>query len=613
MNDSFRQRLAYRLLEYPFLRMMVLDVRLPLILGLLGLVLLLVPVSLLKVWRTTPEGFLPVVRVSLLDMGQAWSLRRSALEEAGKGKWETALVCWEAAAANNPGDPNLVRGYLELMATLSPDPGLLERAAGRGFWLLHLTQTNASDLALVGRTLGKLGLPEDLVGLLAQGAGKLPADLEFLYAQALFELGRVDEFTRHWSLVRARLVATIPPEEGAFHDTLLRATTGTEAERRESLAQLRAMATRSPRPTEGGRALLMVAAHQRNGPVVEEALGYLIAQRADALKDHLVAWRALMALGRAEEVRPLVTAWSLPPQHAREALQLVQVRLELGLREAAVAACEDGVTRLGGSADLWYTYGVLLLELRRWEELRRVAVRMRVAEETGNSLTGLSYFLEGRAELGLGHLDQAQMSFQAAAAATFPNPRWGQAVAAGLLQLRQAKECLEILDKIRESFQDNAGYWMMVFEAADLRKDAVRMRDAAARAYALRPEDPVVMNNYAASLLILREQPELAARLTLAMLSRHPGTLEPVVNHAAALLLNRRVDEADRLLRRVEASRLSPQQSTLFYLDRFEVELEQGAFAEARLSASRVRVEDLYPPQRIWFTNALGRLPAGPD
>lgn len=137
------------------------------------------------------------------------------------------------------------------------------------------------------------------------------------------------------------------------------------------------------------------------------------------------------------------------------------------------------------------------------------------------------------------------------------------------------------------------------------------MRAAAERAYALAPEDPIIVNNLAATLLIQRDRPELAAKLTLGLLAQHPEKIEAVGNHAAALLLNHRLDEADDILRAIDSSKLNPSQSTLYHLDLFEIQLERGRVRDAKRTAERIDLAHLYPPQRAWFSNALERVKAG--
>ena len=78
--------------------------------------LLLVPLFLLcmlPVWPVTPRNFQPTIKISGFDLLQAWKLRRTAAHEAAEGRFDEALGSWRIAIANNPGDPELLRGCLQ--------------------------------------------------------------------------------------------------------------------------------------------------------------------------------------------------------------------------------------------------------------------------------------------------------------------------------------------------------------------------------------------------------------------------------------------------------------------------------------------------------------------
>src|SRR5436853_6723305 len=77
--------------------------------------LLLAPLLLLfilPVWRVSPADFQPPVKISGLDLVQASSLRRTAIKQAALGKFEEAFQSWRVAVANNPADPEFIRGSL---------------------------------------------------------------------------------------------------------------------------------------------------------------------------------------------------------------------------------------------------------------------------------------------------------------------------------------------------------------------------------------------------------------------------------------------------------------------------------------------------------------------
>jgi len=94
---------------------------------------------------------------------------------------------------------------------------------------------------------------------------------------------------------------------------------------------------------------------------------------------------------------------------------------------------------------------------------------------------------------------------------------------------------------------------------------------AVAAGYRLQPGNVACANNYAATLLVNRDRSEEAVSLTLQTLGRFPDSNAAKINHALALLLNRRIAEAQAILNTVGLEKLSAQEANSFYLGRFEV------------------------------------------
>jgi Flp pilus assembly protein TadD len=615
MMPEWKERLEQRLSSHPFLLMLLVETRFRLVFLGVGLVLLFILISLPKIWRTTPDGFLPVVRVSLLDFAQARSLRRSAEEAAALGKWDQAQRCWEAASANNPGDIALARGCLRQFVQGPARPELLDRAARSAFWLLRLGATNDADLVLTGQALAHLGTPDDLIGLLASQAGALPLELETLLAQAQLETGQNARFAAAWREVRKRFPNAGKSGRSRVLDLAWAAREEGDPGKAAALGELQALAAGSSVATEASRALLALAFESRDAALGEHTIQHWPATPPPELRDFVTYWRLLSAAGRTQLAQSLATAWDRPPNHPRELMLLVKGRMEVGARDAALKALREGVDRVGASPEIWLAYGMLLLDLRRWDDLRALAVRIRV-QGGGAGLEGFAHYVEGRSEIGLGQFDNAARSFAKAASAAYSSPKLAQAVATELIKIQYPGEAITILRGVQDRLKLEPAFWIVLFEAADLRKDVSLMREAIEKAYALAPDDPIVLNNYAATLLIQREQPELAAKLTLSLLARYSAAVEPQVNHAMALLMNRRADEAGEILGRVNAAQLNPPQASLYHLVLFEIESQRGRIQEARRAAAIIHADHLYPPQRAWLSNALQRLAApgvGPE
>src|SRR5262249_27601987 len=157
--------------------------------------------------------------------------------------------------------------------------------------------------------------------------------------------------------------------------------------------------------------------------------------------------------------------------------------------------------------------------------------------------------------------------------------------------------------------QEEVQYWVLLFTVADQLKDTDLLIKAARQAYALKPKDPVVINNYAAALIIRRQDPQEVIKLTLPLFTDNPNSLHAVVNHSAALLLNDRPKEAEALLSRVRTNTLNRAQLALFNLDLFETYFSLHDFDRARQISDQIEADLLYPTQRHWLEQVRQGLP----
>jgi predicted Zn-dependent protease len=134
------------------------------------------------------------------------------------------------------------------------------------------------------------------------------------------------------------------------------------------------------------------------------------------------------------------------------------------------------------------------------------------------------------------------------------------------------------------------------------------LMETASNYWRLRPKDAAAINNYAYTLLVFRQQPEDAITLTLGLVRDHPRDVDMQLNHAAALALNDRVQEADDILKRVNPNELKPALAAQYYLTRLEVYWKTKRPDLARSTAARIDPGQLYPVQATWLTNALQQL-----
>jgi hypothetical protein len=142
--------------------------------------------------------------------------------------------------------------------------------------------------------------------------------------------------------------------------------------------------------------------------------------------------------------------------------------------------------------------------------------------------------------------------------------------------------------KLQAELGGDASYWLTLFAAADALKDCDLMLHAARQAHAILPTNPSVVNNYAAALLILRQNPDEAVRLTLQLFTQNPASLATKINHSAALLLNERASEAEVILKTVKTNSLNRAQLTVYHFDLFKLTTGwAGSTARPRLGKSK--------------------------
>ncbi|MBI4664735.1 MAG: hypothetical protein HY735_38595 [Verrucomicrobia bacterium] len=605
MEAKFKRHLGRRLAAHPFLYLLVVDrwfraafcgfLMLPVFLALF----------LPRIWTKSPPGFRPIIKVSGLDLAQAWSLKRSALKSMAAGRYEEANYSWMAALINNPADAGLLRGALKnYLSNVDPKKygGAVARHSG---WLLALTATNLTDLELVAQVLARFGRSDLVLDFLEPQKKALTPKLEAAYLKALLFEGRVGSFSNRWNLVSRK--AAMDEELRLCHAAWDSGWSGARTQP-DSLRMLRAALDDSGPGILAARLLLIVACRRLDLIECSQMLDRLTACQADTLLDHIGYWRLLALHGRKDEAVRFTEPLPKQPASAKEVIALTGLYQEWALPDHVQRVLKRFLAEFEGSAELWITYAETLLTSRDWDELRRLALQMRNQPTGQNDLAAYSHFLEGRAELGLSRHFHAAAAFQKMAEWDFHHPGLGLRAARDLIQLGYAELARQVLSKLEPPLGRVSEYWNAVFHAAEKLRQPDLMVSAGARAFELRPNDPVVANNYAAALLIQRQKPEAAVGLTLFVLTRFPHSLPAVVNHAAALLRNERVQEAEALLKRVKTGQLSESQRALYHLNRFEICVKRERYEEAWLRSGLIDLRHLYSPQVRWFEDTCKRI-----
>jgi hypothetical protein len=614
-EPGFRQRMADRLVDHPFLSLLVLNPTFPavLALGLIGALVL--GASVRKLWVTTPPGFQPVVKVSLLDRVQAWSLSRSARKLAAAGHAEQASQAWIAAIANNQGDPELIRGYLRHIASLqSPSAATASQCFSQAQWLLALGKTNHTDVGLVAEACNRLAFYEVALDLLEPHQASLTSAEEAIYQKAMFLAGKTDRFAERTARFASRAA---PDAELALCTAAYTAgwgAPGATAAARDQLAR----ATEDPvMGLFATRLQLALCLRQLDPEGYAQALRRLQRLAVDRLAEHIRYWQLLITAGQATEARRAAEDYRATPRNAFEVVQWADALVSLGLKDHALSTLQrfapiHGREKGLGATRLWMRYADLLIQAKAWDDLMVAAAQMRASSRNARDLAGLGDFLEGRALIGQGRPEEASVALSRAAEASFASPETGLEAAELMLRSGHAGLATKLLYRLEPSLKGKSGYWRLVFDAAAAeRTDHVLLLHAAQQAYRLDPTNEFLQINYAAALLINRQSPAEASKLTLLFTQQHPESLIAQIDHGFALAQNQRLEEAEALLNSIPRGGLGELEATMYHLCWVQVRFAEQRFAECRQHLALVNTNHLFPVQCRWLEDVRAQLKSG--
>ncbi|MFM7815865.1 MAG: tetratricopeptide repeat protein [Verrucomicrobiota bacterium] len=575
----------------------------------LALVTLLVAstaILLPKGFRSTPEGFLPVIHVALLDKIQARSLSKSARSSETAGQMDAAILGWQLAVANDPGDPALSRGLVSLIARQPvPDKRHLRSGASHALWLLRLTRTNRDDLDLAARLFSLYGQDSYVASLLRPIETNLTPVQAREYLKSQFHLGYMDAFGTTWDRYRKDV-------ENAPDMPLYRAAWEAGWGLAETLhpgAGRLAEGRRNPTTTVlANRLTLSVAFSRADIHGYEQSLAAIVDRHADRVSDHLNHWRLLVNAGQRERAAELAQRYSNPPDSPSDALQMTDLYLELGLTSFAADFLEKQVARFDFNPEIWQRQADLLIQLKRWDDLRALAIGLRAMERISPDLNSYAWMLQGIAELQVGKTGPAETAF--ARCVDFPpnNPLTSYRMAQLLNRHGQHTHATALLRKLEKEFGGLAQYWFQVVSAAYQARQFEVMRQAAAKGYELATNNPIFINNYAAALLIERTNAPLAIELTLRQLGKDPNSRAAQINHALALLQNGRLDDAAEQLDRIDRRGLESSYRTQLQLGYFELNARRGNAPAALAAYQEIEPRFLMPPQARWVEETQKRL-----
>jgi hypothetical protein len=572
----------------------------------LALLLAFLALYLPPFWTTSPPGFLPIVRVSGVDLTQAWAAKRRARAAAAAGQHSDAFYWWQAALGNNAADLVALRGSLRARLAGEPNaprdvPGFLRQAT----WLLRLGGTNQADLAQIASAYARYRLDDQLLSLLGSVRGQLTPALEESYLTTLFHAGRLDDFAREWRQAGARLEQQ--PELALYYAAYL-AGWGDPAQRAVGNERLAAAQNDPQLRLAASRLQLAVNAQRGDATAYGAALAQLRTSRSDTLLDHVGYWRLLAAAGRWAEAQELAQSFSRAPANPHEAVKLAEVFATLKQPARARAVLDQSADEFHGTTEPWIAHGDLLVAGQGWDELLALALKMRRQAGVQDRLTAFSYYLEGRAELGQNRTDLAARAFAKAAQFPFDDPTLGLRAATNLATLGFAAPARDILLSLEAALSEKPAFWSALLQAAADLKDLQLALRAGPRALSDRA-DAASRQCYASALVGSRERPVEALTVTRGLMSEANPAPGARLLHVLALLLNHQLAEAEAVLSAVRADELNAADAARYHLAWFAVHAA-GQRSELALQASaRIDPRHLWPAQIEWLTQQQAQLP----
>lgn len=562
-------------------------------------------VAIPKVWMATPSDFEPVVRISLIDKAQAWSLRRSAERNEAAGKINAALLSWQTAFANDPGDISLARGWVEFRNRHDIPLRDVRSAVFPGLWLLRLGKTNGSDIPSVARLYANCRLDREVVQLLTNLPSPLPSELEILRTKSLFNMGDISGFARAREAVKA---GGESDPEMVLYDRAFRAGWQESSSESPSLKMLLEACGAGPHKPLANRLLMMVGVRRKSPDLTERALGGLEAVESATFRDRVLHWKLLVDSGDSPTATRLMEAYPETPQNAGEVAMWAELWTRVRKEDQAEKLFAWAAANLPVDATIYTRYAELLLRQRRWSDLAGMAVQLRSKAGSEVRLSSFAYYLDARADWGENRPESISKHLASMESLGQEDPVFAVMMCRGLTEMRQGKVGIKLLKRHEAALNNSLEYHKVISAAAEQVRDEQLLLEAARRVHELAPDDPNSLNIHANALLVTRSSPRELLSLTSKLYSILPSNISCIVNHAGALLLNHRSAEARVLLQNLQFDRLTLAELSQCQIVLCELWLQEGNLQAAAEAFRKIDRSTLFPSQDRWLSTVVSQL-----
>lgn len=617
-----KEALHYRWAGSPFLLLLLFSKWFRLVLLAVVLAAIAAAVLLPKIWRVTPEGVRPEVKISLLDYAQNWSLKRTARSQEKEGNAPAALTAWRSAWGNNPGDEEALRGVLGVLPQLPDATHHGDLALRAATWMVLMGRTNRTDIAVVATALVHCGLGERALALLEPTQDPLSPALEQACLMALASAGRFSEFAARFranpALLERRSLTNTAPAPGPkaedarhfelFADAYL-AGWGSGQEAEAALARLQAAQQERVTESMAYELEFMIRSSRDDLDGCAKILRDLNALGQAPVKLHAAYWTQLLRAGRDAEAMELADSTVLLPQNPLDLERLAVIETALGLWERADRRLQEAAANPALRADMAVRQARFLIGAQHWDELRQLALMIRSEPVFRIRLEAYGAYLEGLVAWREQRASEAEASFAEVAKQGISDPPLALEVAEGMLSMNAPASAEALLAPLLSKELADPKYWHLLMRCALVQRSEDLLWETTSKLILLDPKNPIVVNNYAAALLIFRRLPEQAIQYTLQMLQAHPNVPDAVMNHAGALMINGRLTEAAAQLDRVNPLGLDPRQLAEYHLWRCDLYRRLGQTEKAESHQRKIDETLLWPAQRRWLAE-LSREPS---
>ncbi|MDG1891326.1 MAG: hypothetical protein P8L18_08445 [Verrucomicrobiota bacterium] len=608
-RESIQRRVERFLIDrdLPLLRALVYSRWLKWALLMVLLICLAVPILIIKCWKVTPSGFQPVIKVSLLDTIQAWSLRRGAIKAMAAGQFDDAAHAWRSSIANNPGNVDYMRDYFQFLMTHDQEKSQIRDTIQNGLWLLRITATNRTDLSLLTDTLDFYGLHALNHFLLDAHKDDLDRKLEKTYFKALFhvgDMGGVRERMGYWTETEVSSDAELKLYYSAFL-----AGWGSPGKVAENLDYLRSACLQSGHQVLAHTLNLRVSRVRIEPAHFMRSLDFLARDGNDRLEHYIQYWNMLIDEGRKAEAMEGLRHNTHRPRNPLEVLAYGALASFLGEDQLAHAFLSTHAPTFYYHPPVWHMYVQLLTRLEKWFELRRAALVLRGNEPVSDAMMALSQYMEARAAHAEKRLGVANEHVANLLEYTFYSPETSLLMASGLGEIGRPGKALALLGPLEAGMRDRYDYWEMLYVLASRNQSRDTLLQSAENLYRLNPDKFAYMNNYAAVLLSERRSPQVAITLTRELMGYGRGlNIAARVNHALALLLNGRLDEAVAYMQKIPLEKVPTEMQTGYHLAWFQIAHRMKDHEAARVHGLKVDMSQLLPGDLAWFQEAWSTL-----